>query len=295
MPLYPYAMIAGSPEQSSFVRCDPPGAAGPVVIAVPHAGRAYSPTLLAQSRLPQSQLERLEDRYADRLITAAIAEGATAIIAVRPRAWIDLNRDEREIDPAMVRDMPPDESVLSTIKSRGGLGLIPRRIHGAGDILRRPLSRAEVAQRVDEDYRPYHAAISTALKAAHRRHGIAVLIDCHSMPSIARPGRPPQIVIGDRFGRSAGSRFAERAVAEAEAFGHPTARNDPYSGGSTLDRHGVPRRGYHALQIEVDRSLYLGRDGRTPGTGLPSVIRLIASIAAGLADESAASWPMAAE
>jgi len=282
-------------EPPSFERRDPPGRAGPVVVAVPHAGRDYAPALIERSRLEAGWLAQLEDRHADALIDDTIAAGAVAIVATRPRAWIDLNRDEREIDPTMLTGRVPAGELISTVKSRGGLGLIPRRIQGGGEIWRRPLSIDEVAARISSDHRPYHAAVAAALAEARRRHGCAALIDCHSMPPVQRPGQVPQVVIGDRFGASAAGRFTERAIAEAEAMGLRAARNDPYAGGHTLDRHGSPRRDIHAIQIEVDRSLYLTPDRARPGAGLSMVRRLVARIAAALAAECAATWPLAAE
>lgn len=282
-------------EPASFERRDPPGPAGPIVISVPHAGRDYRPDLLSGSRLDENRLALLEDRYADLLIDDALAGGAVAIVARRPRAWIDLNRDEREIDPAMLSTRPATASLISTVKSRGGLGLIPRRIHGAGDIQRQPLSFDAVTARIELDHRPYHAAIAAALAAARARHGCAVLIDCHSMPPVARAAPTPQVVVGDRFGASAAARFSHCVVAEAEAAGLRAARNDPYAGGHTLDRHAAPRRDLHAIQIEFDRTLYLRSDRMTPGEGLDDIRRLVARMSAALASECAASWPLAAE
>ncbi|WP_157219131.1 N-formylglutamate amidohydrolase [Flavisphingomonas formosensis] len=265
----------------------------PVILAVPHSGRDYPPDLLAASRLPRSKLEALEDRYADLLVTDAVAAGATAMVAIRARAWIDLNRDEREIDPAML-DTPSPIPLIASAKVRGGIGLVPRRIADGGEIWRRRLSQREVDRRILEDHRPWHRGIATLLDQARARFGCAVLIDCHSMPPLPPTpyGQVAQLVVGDRFGRSAADRFGDRLCAVAEAAGLKVTRNAPYSGGHTLDRHGRPDRGIHALQLEIDRSLYLENDLRRPSSNATAITDLVGRIVAALTDE-AISYPPA--
>ncbi|PTQ12292.1 N-formylglutamate amidohydrolase [Sphingomonas oleivorans] len=281
----------------SHAQLGPDHAATPLVIAVPHAGRDYPAELLAASRLPRSRLEALEDRFADRLIAGAVGLGAIALVARRARAWIDLNRDPREIDPGMVaagHSLP----AIATARMRGGLGLLPRRIAGAGEIMNRRLAEAEVRQRIEQDHAPYHQAIASALAEAHARHGVALLIDCHSMPSLVPAGGTgaARIVLGDLHGRSAHSSFMERAEAVVRANGLPLARNSPYAGGHTLDRHGAPKRNIHAIQIEVDRSLYLMEDLRTPSqAGINRMAEMVTEIARALIDEASARPALAAE
>jgi N-formylglutamate amidohydrolase len=269
----------------------------PLVLAVPHSGQRYPAALASATNLPIDQLRSLEDRHVDRLVQGALDLGATAIIARNARAWIDLNRDPRELDPAMI-DGPSSLSLLATAKMRGGLGLIPRRLSGIGDILNRRLKPSEVRARIEDDHVPYHAAIADALAAARARFGIAILLDCHSMPPLADDGivAARQIIVGDRYGRSAHERFAVRAEEVALAAGLRPARNLPYAGGYTLDRHGKPRDNVHALQIEIDRSLYLEDDMRTlsPG-GSVRMADLIGGIAAALADEAIGGTALAAE
>ena len=157
----------------------------------------------------------------------------------------------------------------------GGLGVVPSRIAAGGAVWRRPLDAADVAARLAV-HAAYHAAIATALNAAAARHGRAVLIDCHSMPSLGSGG---QVVIGDRHGASAAARFVEAAT-HAVGPGLRVVRNHPYAGGHTLDRHGRPRQGRHAIQIEIDRALYLDAAQRDPGPGLPRMRAMVAAIAA---------------
>ncbi len=272
-------MLTRSPEPP-FVRLGPELPASPVILSVPHAGRDYPAALLASARLSRIQLESLEDRFADRLVDTAVANGATALVARRARAWIDLNRDEREIDSAMVEGPAPLDC-LSTARMRGGLGLIPRRIGGAGEIYRARLDARDVAARVAGDHRAWHAALAALLAAAQARFGIAVLLDVHSMPPAASG-----IVLGDRHGRSADARFVAAVEHEAKAAGLPLARNTPYAGGYITERHGNPAAGRHAIQLEVDRSLYLVAGLRAPAPGLAHLARFVAAAVRALEREA---------
>jgi N-formylglutamate amidohydrolase len=271
----------------SFARFGPAEPASPVILAVPHAGRIYPEELIAASALPRERLEALEDRFADLLIGDAVAAGTTAFVARRARAWIDLNRDQREIDPAMVAPSGAPVQMTGSARVRGGLGLIPRRIAGQ-DIYRRRLTIAEIETRIREDHHVWHGALGEALARARARFGVALLIDCHSMPPIARSGDepPPRIVIGDRYGRSASSRLVDRAESITAGMGLRHARNSPYAGGYALDRHGRPARDIHAIQIEIDRSLYLAPDLRSPGAGVAHMRAFLATLIAALVDEA---------
>ncbi len=264
-----------------FRRLGPARPGSPVVLSVPHAGRSYSDGLLASARLSRARLESLEDRLVDRLVWRAVEAGAVALIADSPRAEIDLNRDERELDPAMVLPRPPAEATVESPRTRGGLGLIPARIAGSGAIWRQRIAAAEVARRIDRIHRPYHQAIEAELKAARARFGIAILLDCHSMPPRGAGGDAP-VVLGDRNGDSMAEALVAAAEEAARGAGFTVARNAPYAGGHITERHGRPQRGVHALQLELDRSLYLAPDLRTTGPGFDRVARLIAAVAAAL-------------
>jgi N-formylglutamate amidohydrolase len=268
------ASISGG-QSPWFDRLGPGFAATPLVVAVPHAGRVYPADLLVDSAVPHSQLEELEDRHADLLIARAVAQGAVAIVARGARAWIDLNRSEEDLDPALRN--PPGSGPPATARARSGLGLIPRRI-GRRDLWRTGPSPAAAAQRIDEVHAPYHAAIARALDDALVQHGHAVLLDCHSMPTLTGL-RPARIVIGDRHGRTAAPGLAARLAGVARAQGYTAAINAPYAGAHAIERHGRPTKGVHAIQIEVDRSLYLLRDMRAVSSGLEPVRSLIAALA----------------
>jgi N-formylglutamate amidohydrolase len=244
-------------------------------------------------------LRRLEDRYADLLVDPLVAAGWSVLIARAPRAMMDLNRHEREVDPAMVSDLPRTHALLSSVKLRGGLGLVPRRLQGVGDLWLRPLPFAEVERRIATIHRPYHAALDRLMDAAHAAHGHAILIDLHSMPSLPRTSdgeAGPLVVLGDRFGRSAAPRLATLAGDIAAGRGFPNAQNHPYAGDHLIERHGRPEAGFHALQIEIDRALYLDTALDEPGPGLPRVQALVTTLAEALAQElPRADYAMAAE
>jgi N-formylglutamate amidohydrolase len=265
-----------------FYRIGPSRPVSPVILSVPHAGRDYAPHLLKAARLDQAALETLEDRLVDRLVWRATAAGATAFIARAPRAEIDLNRDSREIDPSLISPTLPSGSLVQSARTRGGLGLIPSRITGAGPIWRERIPRAELDRRIEEIHGPYHDALETALDHAKSRFGEAVLLDCHSMPPRPRTGREGSpcatIVFGDRHGTTIAGDLRDAALGAARALGYHAACNAPYAGGYIVARHGRPRENVHAIQIEIDRSAYLDADLRTPGPGFEGAARLIAAV-----------------
>ena len=254
---------------------------------MPHAGRDYRPELLAAARLSRAMLETLEDRLVDRLVWEATAAGATTFIARAPRAEIDLNRDEREIEPSLVAPPLPPGSTVQSARTRGGIGLIPSRITGVGAIWRQRIPQSELARRVVEIHRPYHEALDAALRETRNRFGAAILLDCHSMPPRPSSGRgdsASSVVFGDRHGTSAAPELLEAAVAAARAHGYRTACNVPYAGGYIAGRHGCPERQIHVLQMEIDRAAYLDAELRSPGPGFAGASRLVAAIVAALED-----------
>tara|TARA_R110000824_G_scaffold21806_5_gene80931 strand:- start:35 stop:922 length:888 start_codon:yes stop_codon:yes gene_type:complete len=258
----------------------------PVLISVPHSGREYPPELLANLNVPASHLLRLEDRYADRLAASAIAAGFPAIIARKPRAWIDLNRNPTEIDPDMVAGMDAAQTPHISKKVRGGLGLVPRRLHGAGNLWRDKWPHQHVVARIDQDHEPYHLTVKHLLEQIRSVFGCALLLDLHSMPPVFDESRRKvDFVIGDRFGRSCKSRYVELARTHVRRQGHHVQTNSPYSGGYILERHGKPSRNIHAVQLEVDRSLYLDEDLREPIAASEAVAELIRDCCLMLAEQ----------
>lgn len=248
----------------------------PVLLSIPHAGREYDRDLLANAAQGRAALEMLEDPLVDRLCWRAIAAGPGAVIQNVPRAVIDCNRDESEVDPAAIHGISP---APVGPRARFGLGLVPSRTHRHGSLWRRPIDRAELTRRIEQVHRPYHAALSEALEKLVARFGAAILIDCHSMP--ARRGQA-EIVVGDRHGSSAAAWVAAEAAKLARDAGFKVALNDPYAGGAIIARHGRPAGAVHAVQLEIDRSLYLKMDGRNPGVGFDRIACLMEKIATGL-------------
>ncbi|HET9428820.1 MAG TPA: N-formylglutamate amidohydrolase [Allosphingosinicella sp.] len=268
---------------SPFIRIGPEQPLSPVILSVPHAGRAYSAELLKSARLPRMTLETLEDRLVDQLVWRATAAGATAFVALTPRAEIDLNRDEREIDPVLIAPPLPSSQIVQSARARGGIGLIPSRIAGAGAIWRQRIPREELQRRISETHRPYHQALEKALEAARERFGAAVLLDCHSMPprgrqTLADGERAAAVIFGDRHGTSIAPDLLAAAVSGARELGYATACNAPYAGGHVVGRHGRPAEDIHALQIELDRSVYLDVELRDPGPGFDRACQLILAV-----------------
>ena len=268
---------------ASFQSFGDPVPLGPVVISVPHGGRAYPPEMVAALRVPVAAVMGLEDRLIDQVGLAA-HEGEPMLVQTTPRAWIDLNRDERERDPLI--DEGARMAPRASAKLRSGLGLVPRRVAGHGDIWTRRFTDGEIVARIETDHRPYHHALAERLVAARARFGVAVLLDLHSMPPLGAPGLVPRIVIGDRHGTTAATRFVRRIEVEARESGFAVTRNAPYAGGHIVERHGDPRRGVHAIQLELDRSLYLDAALEAPGPGFDATVALVRRILTALTAEA---------
>ena len=249
------------------------GRGGPVLLSVPHSGRDYPPALVARSRLGRASLERLEDPLVDELVAGAIDRGVGAVIARAPRALIDVNRSPDELHPAAIRGRhgePP------TPRARAGLGLIPTRLAGLGEMWREPIDEAEFERRLALVHRRYHDALATRLTLFAGTWSDTLLLDCHSMPP--RPAGEANVVIGDRHGTSAAPWLVEAAEAIARRRGFAVARNLPFAGGYVIERHGAPQKHIHALQIEVDRATYCQRDSRTAGPSFDRVASLFEAL-----------------
>lgn len=236
-----------------------PAASGPVIVSVPHAGRIYPPEILAATRVDRVQLERLEDSWCDLIASRARDAGATVVHALWARAVADLNRGEGQMAPGEVAVPLRAQFSAPGRKERAGLGVVPTRLADCGPLWKRPIDGAGLNWRLESFHRPYHAALADALTDARDRFGHAILIDLHSMPSIplGQPGHGARIVVGDRFGETAGEWLIDHVVASAGRLGGVVSRNQPYAGGHIVRTHGRPGVGIHAVQIEIDRSLYL--------------------------------------
>jgi N-formylglutamate amidohydrolase len=275
----------------------------PVLLAVPHAGRVYPPSLLAGMRQPASATLRLEDRFVD-LVAEAVARetGAALLVAHTPRAMIDLNRSPDDVDWEMIAGDSGERRARLTAgrRARSGLGLVPRRLPGMGELWKQRLPQAELAARIDQVHRPYHATLARVLEQLRDKWGAALLVDVHSMPPLG-PKRgseaAPDFVLGDRYGSSIDGALAAAAFDHFANAGRSAAHNRPYAGGYGLDRHAAPGRGLHALQIEICRAAYLDPMLSEPGPGTASVVRVLSGLVRRMAQELAAgrALPQAAE
>ncbi|MCJ2182605.1 N-formylglutamate amidohydrolase [Novosphingobium sp. 1949] len=302
--------IPGAPGQPAFTMTVREPSALPILIAVPHAGRAYPGAVLEDLRACAESSVRLEDRFVD-LVGRGLARatGADLLVAHAPRAMIDLNRAPEDVDWGMVvREGRPLEAAARqglSPRARSGLGLIPRRLPGVGELWRRRYEAHEVEARIEGIHAPYHAALAHRLEVLRARWGAALLIDLHSMPPLgARVGREPvQIVVGDRFGASCHGSVVGATFVQLARMGREASHNRPYAGGYGLDRHARPRDGVHAMQIEIDRTCYLDSHLREPGEGLEplvedlaGLVRSLAGVVAELADaRRGGDWPLAAQ
>ena len=267
---------------------------GPVVISVPHAGRNYPTDIQSKLAVPLIKATALEDRYVDILITHAVTRGHRAIVARTPRLLIDLNRAETDFEPATIAG-GQHRAARPSHRARGGLGLVPDRLGDVNQLWRDPLDAAALAERIVTVHRAYHHMLDDLMEEAHARFGVAILIDLHSMPALPGP-RPAEIVIGDLCGRSASSGYVDAAHAVFEDRGLRVARNAPYAGGHILERHTRPAAGYHGVQIEVDRRLYLDSALDGPGDGQSRLRQVICNLADSLTNYAASTrLPIAAE
>jgi N-formylglutamate amidohydrolase len=242
----------------------------PLVFASPHSGRLYPEDMMAAAALDAHAIRRSEDALVDELIGRAPELGAPVIAARFARAYIDLNREAFELDPGMFADELPDFARARTARVAAGLGAIARVVSEGQEIYARKLTFAEARARIEQAHRPYHAALERLVGEAHAAHGFAVLIDWHSMPSAAaRAGRdrPTDIVLGDRFGAACAGVLTGAVERELEQMGYRVSRNTPYAGGYTTEHYGRPVRRTHALQIEINRALYLDEASLEPTRG----------------------------
>ena len=229
----------------------------PFIFASPHSGAFYPASFVAQSRLNLLGLRRSEDAFVDELFASVPTLGAPLLAARFPRVFVDVNRSPAELDAAMFEgglSLAVDEK---SPRVTAGLGVIPRIVRDGAEIYRGKLEPAEAEERLTRLFRPYHKALAQLVEETRARFGVAILIDCHSMPSAAAA---PDIVLGDRYGVSVAScvmRTAERAF---ERRGFSVVRNVPYAGGYSTELHGHPQRQTHALQVEINRALYLDED-----------------------------------
>lgn len=301
-------LIPGSAQAPAFTLQLTEPSALPVLIAVPHAGRHYPPGLIARMHNPGLAGLRLEDRLVDRLGEAvARRTGAALLTAHAPRAMIDLNRSESDVDWDMVRDAESDLSLPfgKGLRVRSGLGLVPRRLPGIGELWKDKIDHGELNQRIAAIHRPYHACLADTLAQLRARWGAALLLDLHSMPPLGQRGGPrgAEFVIGDRYGAACHGALVGAAFGHFAREHRIAAHNRPYAGGFGLERHARPEAGLHALQLEIDRSCYLDSRLAELGEGFAGMVDLLCGLVSVLAEavvelgrqDALSAWPQAAE
>ena len=251
----------------------------PVLLSVPHSGRDYPDWLIALAAGGKPALAMLEDPLVDRLVWRALQRGCGAVIARAPRAAVDCNRAEDEVDPSVVDGVRRGRI---SARARGGLGIIPARTQQHGYLWRRAISPKQLDERLSQAHRPYHEAIEAQLALLLERFGCALLLDCHSMPPPAA-GVPP-VIFGDCRGRTADSWISAEAIAISRRSGFEAGLNDPFAGGHVIERHARPGSGVHALQVEIDRRCYLDARLQRPGAGFDRVAALIEALSVELGE-----------
>ncbi|MBM3546243.1 MAG: N-formylglutamate amidohydrolase [Alphaproteobacteria bacterium] len=251
----------------------------PIVLASPHSGRRYTPEFLALVEVPEAELRRAEDAFVDRLFSGAPGLGIPLLAAEFPRSMVDVNREAFELDPEMFDGDLPAEANTRSPRVAAGLGAIPRLSAAGRPLYGKPLPVTLAMAAIERLWRPYHQALSRLVASAQAAFGVALLVDCHSMPSAGGLGDTAggetlaDIVLGDAFGQSCDPLLVERAETFLSQRGYAVVRNTPYAGGFTTRHYGRPADGVHALQIEVNRALYLDEARIEPTAAFAQVSR----------------------
>lgn len=267
----------------------PPAQSLPMVLASPHSGRRYPASFLAQSALDPQTLRRSEDSYVDELFASAPGKGIPLLKALFPRAFIDVNRDAYELDPAMFSGPLPDFVMTDTPRVAAGLGTIARQVASGAEIYRDKLSFADAERRIANLYRPYHRALRGLIDDTLKRFPHCLLIDCHSMPSIGGPGDSDSgtervdFVLGDCYGRTCAPAITDTVEKCLQDLGYCVVRNMPYAGGFTTRHYGEPAEKVHALQIEINRRLYMDETTHEKHEGFGRLQGELAGLLDGLA------------
>ena len=262
----------------------------PVVFASPHSGAEYPPDFVAQSRLSFPNLRRSEDSFVDELFAAAPAMGAPLLRALFPRAYVDPNREPFELDPGMFADELPAYANTGSMRVAAGLGTIAKVVATGEDIYAGRLCFAEAERRIETYYRPYHDMLRQAVRATRNKFGVCLLVDCHSMPSVGGPmerdaGRSRvDFVLGDCHASACAAAVIDGAEAILRGMDYVVARNSPYSGGFVTQHYGRPDEGVHALQIEINRGLYMDESRIARGPGFVALQQRLVTLIRGLGE-----------
>ncbi|MGE0698464.1 MAG: N-formylglutamate amidohydrolase, partial [Hyphomicrobiaceae bacterium] len=255
----------------------------PFVFCSPHSGRVYPEALLKRSRLDAQALRKSEDCYVDELLAHVPDLGAPLIAARFPRAYVDVNREPYELDPDLFEGPLPPYANTQSVRVVGGLGTIARIVADSEEIYRGRLPVGVAHERIERLYKPFHSALAGLLDDTRRRFGVAILVDCHSMPSqsIGQPTNArPDFVLGDRFGTSCDGKLTRFVKELLGSTGHEVHVNRPYAGGFITEHYGRPARSFHALQIEINRALYVDEASFERNAGFEPLRQLLTRVLA---------------
>src|SRR5213083_287297 len=243
-----------------FEILEPVECRGPVVFSSPHSGRVYPRAFLSSAKLDLATLRRSEDSFVDDLIAGVVPRGHPLVRVHFPRCYVDVNREPYELDPRMFDGRLPSFANTRSMRVAGGLGTVARVVGDAQEIYHQRIPIDDAIRRIEALYKPYHRGLRRLFTRVHRDFGAAMLIDCHSMPSTAgvKDERPrADVVLGDRYGTSCVAIVAETIESTLRAQGYSVSRNKPYAGGFITEHYGNPAAGLHAIQLELNRALYM--------------------------------------
>ncbi len=261
----------------------------PIIFNSPHSGSTYPNAFLNASRIDLPTLRRSEDSFMDELIADLSGRGFAVIRVHFPRSYVDVNREPYELDPRMFIGRLPSFANTRSMRVAGGLGTIPRVVGDGQEIYRERLSVDDALGRIETLYKPYHRALRRLINKVHQAFGTAVVIDCHSMPSIGvsrDEPRRPDVVIGDRYGTSCAPLLPDLIEETMTGFGYSVGRNKPYAGGFITEHYGNPASGLHTVQLELNRAIYMDERRREKGPRFAQVAADFARLADALATVS---------
>ncbi|HEX2654161.1 MAG TPA: N-formylglutamate amidohydrolase [Xanthobacteraceae bacterium] len=270
-----------------FEILEPSAWRGPIVFNSPHSGRVYPDTFLSAARIDLATLRRSEDSFVDELVSGVVGRGHPLMRAHFPRCYVDVNREPYELDPRMFEGRLPSFANTRSMRVAGGLGTVARVVGDSQEIYGQRIPVDDALRRIETLYKPYHRALRRLLTRAHRDFGVAILIDCHSMPSTAGAKEERQradVVIGDRYGTSCVGLVSETIEFTLRDLGYQVSRNKPYAGGFITEHYGNPTAGLHSVQLEVNRALYMDERHYARGSNFARLSADLITIADRLAE-----------
>jgi len=264
-------------NKAAFETIRPKRALAPIVFNSSHSGREYPERFIEMSQLDKFSIRQSEDAYVDDLFIHAPNMGAPMLRALFPRAYLDVNREPYELDQKMFEEKLPEHYNINSLRVKSGLGTLARIVAENKPIYSQKLRLADAQMRIENIYRPYHQALQKLLSGSVHQFGIALLIDCHSMPAL-KPSRftaAPDIILGDRFGTSCTPAIVDLVETVFSGAGLKVIRNKPYAGGFITHSYGKPNHNVHALQIEISRHLYMNEVTLKPNKDFIAIQKII--------------------